>query len=740
MLIIFFGISLILTKNPLYSVGCLILVFLCVSIHLAYVGLIYISLTYLIVVRCCGLFLVNLIWLVVYALMCDTRLGKLGNALTFPKSSCLPDPEMGMGLEHAGKVGEGIRYSLLRDKHYYGWTSEFHEWNRYTVTHHSYVECLYDFIQWLYNWAHSFELNESLESQPKIVQANYRTTAGSPKGSNSYGDGVIIVGIRKSSSLIFKGSQNIRTYSTKAAIEQYALDTGVDWLSQMKMNSDGRYHRLYKLISSKELLSAAYNEIKSKPGNITPGTDLTTLDGFSINIIDKLSKSLENETFEFTSVKRVYIPKMNGKIRPLGIPNVKDKVVQKAITILLTLIYEPSFSEKSFGFRPNRSTHSALREISRWNGTTWVIEGDIKGFFDNINHKKLIEIINRKIADQRFIDLIWKLLRAGYLEEGTFKPSTIGVPQGGVISPILSNIYLDVFDKYIEKKISELSSDKRLISKDNPIATKLNWELSKLNKIYDKTKSPETLRMIRKLRSQRNQNSARVRSDVRIRYTRYADDWVIGVIGPLSLAQNLKNDVKIFLKDELLLELNEDKTFITHIPSRKAKFLGVEFFILRRSCSPYIVRKLSNHGKLIYSRINNIHFHLPYRQIIKSLTDKGFIKVKFVNLKKILMPFAITKWIFLDHRSILVKYNSVNNGLHNYFHFVDNIAKFGKIQYFIHHSCAKTIARKYRLRSRAATFKKFGKFLATPKSMSPELPQVKIQNLWLLQIYSQWSQ
>ena len=717
MLIILFGISIILTKNPLYSVGCLILVFLCVSIHLAYIGLMYISLTYLIVVRCCGLCLVDSIWLGTFVKMNEPSIGELGNAQNFLKSSCLPDAEMARGQEHAGKVGEGRGYQLLQDNVSMVERPNFTGEIDTTITHHGYDASLSDSVEWSDNWAYAYELNESLESQPKETQTKHITTTGSPKGSNSYGDGVVILGTVKSFKTDTKGPQNIRTYSTKAASKQIsAFESGMEWLSQMKKNNDGRYYHLYKLISSKELLAAAYNEIKSNPGNITPGTDQTTLDHFSPKTIEQLEKSLKEESFRFTSVKRVYIPKKNGKIRPLGIPNVKDKVVQKAISMLLTVIYEPIFSDRSHGFRHNRSTHSALRDISHWNGTAWVIEGDIKGFFDNINHKKLVDIISMKIADQQFIDLLWKLLRAGYLENGSFKPSTLGVPQGGIISPILSNIYLDVFDKYMEIRIAELSSQEKLISNNNPIIAKFTSELTRLNEAYKESKSPEILKEMKTLRAQRNKQPSRVRVGIRLHYVRYADDWVVGIIGAHSLALKLKMEIKEFLFDELSLELSDEKTLITHLPTSKAKFLGVEFFILRRSNSPLMVRKLSAQGKIIYSRINNvrIHFHLPYKSILNTIIEKGFIKEKIVNGKKVYIPFAITKWIFLDHRSIIIKYKSVIQGLFNYYHFVDNIARFWNIQYFFQHSCAKTIARKYRLRSRAAAFKKFGKYLTAP--------------------------
>ena len=210
------------------------------------------------------------------------------------------------------------------------------------------------------------ELNKRLESQTKYKQATKEITTGLPKGSNSYGDGGLIVSNRRPVNLLVKVNQIKRTYSTKAEVKQISsFNDGMELISQLKKNDDGRYSGLYKLVYSKELLLAAYNSIKSNPGNMTPGTDNSTLDTINAQTIEKLSDDLKKETFKFTKVKRIFIPKKNGKLRPLGIPNIKDKLVQKTMTMVLTLIYENKFSDLSHGFRPHRSTHTALREISK---------------------------------------------------------------------------------------------------------------------------------------------------------------------------------------------------------------------------------------------------------------------------------------------------------------------------------------------------------------------------------------
>jgi len=641
-------------------------------------------------------------------------IGMTRNTQIFYKASGSPESEMDRGQEHAGKVEVGESYNLLQanvamDECPY-LTCE-------TDTTAFYHKCILT-LQWSdqsqCNCGVSYELNESLGVQPKATQTVKWTNTGLPKWGDPYGDGVSIVGVGygKSFNPSTKVRQIIRTYSTKAAVTKNSeFNSGVEWISKMKKCDDGRYTGLYKLICSKELLSAAYSEIKSNPGNMTPGIEKLKFDQFSLSTIDRLIEELKTEKLKFTSVKRVFIPKKNGNMRPLGIPKVQDKIIQKAMAMILTFIFEPQFSDSSHGFRPNRSTHSALRDISTWKGTVWAIEGDIKGFFDNINHAKLIEILSRQIRDQQFIDLVWNLLRAGYLEGGQFKPSQLGVPQGGIVSPILSNIYLNVFDKFMEKYIDTYSSKDKLISKVNSVIVKYSNTLNRLNEEYLVSKDREILKRIREVRAERNKIPSRIRTGIRIRYVRYADDWVVGIIGARSVAVSIKETIKSFLEEELMLELSEDKTLITHLPTNKAKFMGVYFYTytVRRSTSPMIVRRVIQ-GKFCYSRINNvrIHFAMPTREIINSMIDKGFILEKQVDGKKNLVPFAITKWIFLDHRGIILRYNSVIDGLYNYYFFVNNTADFWNIQYFLQHSCAKTLARKLNLHSRAKVFQKFG--------------------------------
>ena len=209
--------------------------------------------------------------------------------------------------------------------------------------------------------------------------------------------------------------------------------------------------RVYRHLFDPEFFLRAYGKIYRNFGAMTKGSTTETVDGMNLQKIHAIIDLLKQERYRWTPVRRTEIPKANGKTRPLGIPTWSDKLVQEVLRSLLEPYYEPRFSKHSHGFRPKRSCHSALREIrDKWKGTVWFIEGDIKGCFDNIGHETLLKIIRRDIHDDRLIGLIEGLLRAGYMEDWRYYDSTSGTPQGGIISPLLSNIYLNELDRFVE--------------------------------------------------------------------------------------------------------------------------------------------------------------------------------------------------------------------------------------------------------------------------------------------------
>ena len=329
--------------------------------------------------------------------------------------------------------------------------------------------------------------------------------------------------------------------------------------------------RVYKLLFNREFYLNAYAKLYPNNGAMTKGVTNETVDGMSIQKIDKLIETIRQEKYQWKPARRQYIPKKNGKRRPLGIPTWEDKLLQEVMRQILEAYYEPQFSEHSHGFRPNRGCHTALQEIQVWKGTRWFIEGDITKYFDSIDHEVLLHILERDIHDGRFIRLIANMLKAGYLEDWKFNQTISGTPQGGVISPLLANIYLNEFDKWVENTlIPENTMGKR--QRANPEYARMSAEISKARKAGDHEYAHRLIVERRNIPSVDTQDEGYRRC----RYVRYADDFIIGITGPKSDAEKIKGRIHTFLKEKLHLELSIEKTLITNASSEAAKFLGYE--------------------------------------------------------------------------------------------------------------------------------------------------------------------
>jgi RNA-directed DNA polymerase len=214
---------------------------------------------------------------------------------------------------------------------------------------------------------------------------------------------------------------------------------------------------LFRLLENSILWYEAYANIYANEGATTPGIDGTTLDGFSQRRIESIITRLKDGRYHFQPARRTYVPKKNGKKRPLGVSTGDDKLVQEVVRIILERIYEPVFEDSSHGFRPGRSPHTALEQIgNQWSAIKWIVDMDIRSYFDTINHQLLMGLLRKKIEDTRFLRLIQAMLDAGYLEDWTYHATYSGVPQGSICAPILANIYLhelDLFMKRSEKSI-----------------------------------------------------------------------------------------------------------------------------------------------------------------------------------------------------------------------------------------------------------------------------------------------
>lgn len=330
--------------------------------------------------------------------------------------------------------------------------------------------------------------------------------------------------------------------------------------------------RIYRMLFNKELYLLAYSKLYPNKGAMTKGITDETVDGMSLAKIEQLIDEVRHERYKWTPVRRVNIPKPNGKTRPLGIPTWKDKLLQEVIRSILEPYYEPQFSQYSHGFRPKRGCHTALIQIQKqWTGSRWFIEGDIAQYFDTINHQHLLEILGQKLQDNRFLRLIRELLEAGYMEEWKLHHTLSGTPQGGVLSPLLSNIYLDQFDQFIEKiLIPQYTKGTR--RKPNPTYNSIQKKLWKLKRKGQK----EGVATLIKQRRQIPAIDLHDPNYKRLRYCRYADDFILGLVGTHQDAQEIKQTVKQFLRDDLKLELSEAKTLITASSQQPAKFLGYQ--------------------------------------------------------------------------------------------------------------------------------------------------------------------
>lgn len=446
-------------------------------------------------------------------------------------------------------------------------------------------------------------------------------------------------------------------------------------LSDHSQSSDYKYERLYRYLFSEEMFAVAYQRIYAKQGNMTPGTDGKTIDEMSLERIERLIVSLKDESYQPHPARRVYIPKKNGKKRPLGIPSFEDKLVQEVVRLLLEAIYEGHFEGTSHGFRPHRSCHTALGMIQKsFAGAKWFIEGDIKGFFDNIGHNVLISILRERISDERFLRLIRKFLNAGYVEDWKYNKTYSGTPQGGIISPILANIYLDKFDKYIKEYAAKFrKGDRRSV---NPEYWRLNNKKNRLKQKLQKT-SDEQMRNsclyeIAQLSKQMLSTPHKDAMDAdfrRLQYVRYADDFLISVIGSKSECETIKADITQFMREQLKLELSDEKTLITHAQD-KAKFLGYEIFIRKSDAV-----KRNKDGVLKRDFNGAVVLSLNSTVIQKKLTEYNAMEVRNIDGKDIWWSKPRRYMTPMKPEDILAQYNAEIRGLYNYYSLAINVSK-----------------------------------------------------------------
>ena len=430
---------------------------------------------------------------------------------------------------------------------------------------------------------------------------------------------------------------------------------------------------IYRLLYNRNLYLRAYGRLYSNQGAMTKGTTAETVDGMSLAKIDLLVDALRYERFRWTPVRRVNIPKPNGKTRPLGIPTWTDKLLQEVIRMILEAYYEPQFSDRSHGFRPDLGCHTALSEVANtWDGTRWFVEGDIKGCFDNIDHEVMLSVLGEKLHDNRFLRLLKYLLKAGYLEDWTYYRTLSGTPQGGVVSPILANVYLDRLDKFVENVL--IPAHTRGQRRRNPEYARLRSRMVYQKKVGRHASALELRKQMQQLPSSDSHDPGYRR----LRYVRYADDFVLGFIGPKAEAGQIKESLETFLRDNLKLELSKEKTLITHATSQAARFLGYE---------------------LINQQANTKHDHSGRRSVNGRIGLRVPAKIIEQHCHAYMgngKPAHRAELINDDDFTIVRRYQAEFRGVVQYYLLAQNVSHFGKLQWVMEESLAKTLPAKHK--------------------------------------------
>lgn len=496
-------------------------------------------------------------------------------------------------------------------------------------------------------------------------------------------------------------------------------------LSDKSKNPEYRFQRLYRNLYNPDFYLLAYKNIYANGGSMTPGVNGITIDGMSSQRIAKLIESLKDRSYQPNPARRTYIAKKNNpaKKRPLGIPSGDDKLVQEVIRMLLESIYEPNFSDASHGFRPQKSCHTALTKIQKtFTGAKWFVEGDIKACFDSFDHHVLIDILRKRIDDEAFISLMWKFLKAGYMEQWQYHMTYSGTPQGSGMSPILANIYLNELDRYMgEYKARFYKPTRTANPAHRNMASKIFYYKAKNDKVWDDLsveEKKECARTLRQMRSEQRKlptHPVQETSYKAIQYVRYADDFIVGVIGSHEDAKKLKQDLTVFLKEKLGLTLSTEKTKITNT-AENARFLGYDISVSR---SQDIKRLKNGKRQRVYSDV--VQLRMPLEKWTAKLLEYGAIRIKKDESGKErwkTMPRG--KLINRTDIEILSRYNSEIRGLYNYYAIAGNVSTLNHFSSRMKYSMLKTFGSKYRCKVRKIKerYVKNGEFTVAYKTKS----------------------
>ena len=437
---------------------------------------------------------------------------------------------------------------------------------------------------------------------------------------------------------------------------------------------------LYRQMFNPSMYLLAYGRIYANKGAMTPGVTQETVDGMSLKRIGRIIDAMRCERYRFAPVRRVYIPKKSGTLRPLGLPSWSDKLVGEVVRLLVEAYYEPTFSDRSHGFRPGRGCHTALREVAHtWTGTTWFIEGDLADCFGSFDHSVLLSILGERIHDNRFLRLVAQMCQAGYLEDWTWGATLSGVPQGGVASPVLSNIYLHKLDVFVESVLIPEYNRGRLRA-ENPEYRKVKRAISQARKKGDRAQVRSLYKRLHSLPSQDPADP----DYRRLRYCRYADDTLLGFAGPKVEAEEIKARLAEFLRDELKLELSPTKTLITHARSQRARFLGYE---IRVAASDRRTRRPTASDRRNRRSLNGtVVLHVP----------ASVIKAKSAPYLKGGKPAHRTMMVNETDYSIVGRFGAEYRGFVQYYLLAGDVFRLHRLRWAMETSMLKTLANKHR--------------------------------------------
>ena len=456
-------------------------------------------------------------------------------------------------------------------------------------------------------------------------------------------------------------------------------------------NHDEIFTKLFRYILRPDIYYVAYRNLYANNGAATKGVNEDTADGFGEDYVTGIIAALKNGTYKPNPVRRTYIQKANGKLRPLGLPTFSDKLIQDVIRMILQAIYEPIFSDYSHGFRPGRSCHTALSQIKHeFVGAKWFVEGDIKGCFDNIDHTVLLEIIGRKIKDVRFLNLIRSFLKAGYMENWKYHVTYSGCPQGGIISPILANIYLNELDKYVEslKQQFDKKTPYTLTPEYRQLQSQRATTKQKIERRDDGAERDRLIAQYKELGKEIRKTPAKLCNDKKLKYVRYADDFLIAVNGNKADCEWIKGKLTEFIHNGLKMELSQEKTLITH-SNETARFLGYDVRIRRdqqvkpwKNCKQ---RTMNNTVELLIPLKDKIEKYLFEHEIVCQRKDNGR-----------LVPVARVKMTGNTDLEIVTAFDAELRGLCNYYSLASNYRSLNYFSYLMEYSCLKTLAWKHR--------------------------------------------